>query len=63
MPLRPLPSDFCPINDDLPEGWYCPVTILPEGYFIRLVKQKRKLRQKHIADPGKMIEMKLFEEL
>jgi len=60
MPLRPLPPDFCPINDDLPEGWYCPVTILPEDYFIRLVEQKRRLKD-HIAADGKTIEMSFME--
>ncbi|RJO61074.1 MAG: hypothetical protein C4542_07245 [Dehalococcoidia bacterium] len=60
MPLRPLPPDFCPINDDLPEGWYCPVTILLEDYFIRLVKQKRRLKNKVTVSTA--VEINLLED-
>ncbi len=65
MPLRPLPPDFCPINDDLPEGWYCPVTILPEDYFIRRIREQRMKgfrQQQGVVRKNRTTEMNLFEE-
>lgn len=31
--MNTLPSDWCPVSDPLPQGWFAPVTILPEDYF------------------------------